>query len=97
MRPVWKEKLEVGAKANAHKSDAAGGEPNDDNGAIPDEPFSTLNSRLSIRLDAYGREIFVEREDANGKPMVWYQYDSKGVKYRRERKGFAVLSEAVAA
>ena len=38
--------------------------------------LSTVHSPLSVRFDAYGREIFVESEAANGKPIVWYDYDS---------------------
>lgn len=50
---------------------------------------------LKRSIDGYGREIFIESEDANGKPMIWYQYDSKGNKFRHERKGFAVIGERV--
>ena len=60
------------------------------------EPFSTLNSQFSIRTDGYGREILVESEDPNGKPMIWFQEDSKGVMRRYERKGFSVICEIVA-
>jgi hypothetical protein len=59
-------------------------------------PHSAIESfALKRSTDGYGREIFVETEDPNGKPMVWYQYDSKGTKFRNERKGFGVIREAV--
>jgi len=53
-------------------------------------------SPLSVRFDGYGREISVEKETPDGKPLIWYEYDSKGTKLRRERRGFAVISERIA-
>ena len=55
--------------------------------AFPDpdsaeKSFTTDHPPLTARLDGYGREIFVESEDTNGKPMVWYQFDKKGTKSR---------------
>ncbi len=62
------------------------------------EPFclssgQSLNATSGLKrsLDAYGKEIFVEKEAANGKPMVWYNFDSKGRKKRWERKGNAII------
>ena len=57
--------------------------------------ITDMEPSLKRSLDGYGREIFVESEDANGKPMVWYKVDSNGTKFRHERKGFAVIGERV--
>lgn len=67
---------------------------------LPDESpepvqLSVAHSPLSVRLDAYGREIFVESEDADGKPMVWYHRDSKGRTFRSRRTSFTVVNEEV--
>jgi hypothetical protein len=43
---------------------------------------------LKRSFDKNDREIFVEREDENGKPIVWYMYDTTGQLSRYEFKGF---------
>ena len=55
--------------------------------------FSAPDPPLSTCLDGYGREIFVESEDVNGKPMIWYQYDEKGNKTCHKRGLFGVKVE----
>jgi len=40
---------------------------------------------LKPAIDANGREIFVEREDRNGRPRIWYQFDKYCSKRRWER------------
>lgn len=105
MRPAWKEKgeAEQREKNGLHNEndpidndEEVNGEMESTDDISCSEQFSTINSQLSVRTDGYGREIFVESEDPNGKPMVWYQDDSKGVRFRFERKGWAVISERVA-
>jgi hypothetical protein len=50
----------------------------------PKSKIQSLKSSVKRSLNGYGREIFVESEDANGD------------KFRHERKGWAVVSERVA-
>lgn len=49
---------------------------------------AALLSHLKRSFDNNDREIFVEREDENGKPIVWYLYDTTGQLSRYENKGF---------
>lgn len=37
-------------------------------------------------FDGYGREIFIEREDERGEPLIWTVTESKGNKFRKVRK-----------
>lgn len=49
---------------------------------------------LTAKTDGYGRLIFVESEDINGKPTVWFQHDEHdGIQYRYQRNGYAVIRE----
>jgi len=53
-----------------------------------DSQLSTQNPMHGLKLsyDGYGHEIFVEKEAYDGKPVIWYNFDSKGRKKRWERK-----------
>ena len=42
------------------------------------------------RVKYNGREIFVEKEFDNGKPRIWYDFDQRGRKLRKEHCGFGV-------
>ena len=53
------------------------------------------HSPLTVGTDGYGREILVASQDANGKPIVWYQVDTRGTKRRYERKSFAIIAEQI--
>lgn len=50
-----------------------------------------LLGHLKRSFDKNDREIFVEKEDENGKPIVWYMYDTTGQLSRCERKGVGVI------
>ncbi len=50
---------------------------------------------LQRATNEYGREIFIEKEDNNGKRRVWYERDKKGGLWRRERKIHGIFSERV--
>jgi hypothetical protein len=47
-------------------------------------------------LDAYGKDIWVEKEDERGKAMVWIKLDSNGrrKRYRRDGMGSIVIEPA---
>ena len=46
---------------------------------------------LKRGVDGYGRDIFIEKEcEYNGRPIIWYQYDSKGNLYRKERDSLGI-------
>ena len=47
--------------------------------------LSIVNFQLSIRTDDYGREIFIEKDGANGKPAIWYDFDLQKGRKRRIR------------
>lgn len=77
---------------------------NPDEGVMPDAPDSQAPARaerpallghLKRSLDKNYREIFVEREDENGKPIVWYMYDTTGQLSRYEYKGFGATGRHV--
>lgn len=59
-------------------------------------PFAAALRRIHVTdlkhgIDSNGREIFIEKEyEYNGKPIVWYQYDSKGNLYRKERDSLGI-------
>ena len=44
----------------------------DDNGRTGESPELSPFAGLKHSLDPNGREIYIEREDARGKPVVWY-------------------------
>lgn len=48
---------------------------------------------LKYGIDGYGREIYIQSQDVNGKPMIWYRIDRNGRKTRCERKLFATTQE----
>lgn len=58
----------------------------------PDKP-NGLPPGLHHSIDAYGREIFIEHQDNSGKPLVWYQFDSKQKLQKKELKGHTVVIE----
>ena len=60
--------------------------------AAPEKPDPKLISPegkpLELMEDAYGKPIYVEEfQDHDGKPKIWYNYDSNGRRKRWERKG----------
>jgi len=61
--------------------------------AEPDDGPPDPMAGLTLRLDGYGREIFVEEMGTNGKPTVWYDYDSKGRRKRWTRKLDGIFGE----
>ncbi|MGD9562931.1 MAG: AAA family ATPase [Pyrinomonadaceae bacterium] len=48
------------------------------------------------RSDRNGREIFVEREDETGKPVVWYMFDSRDNLSHCQNSGFGPTMRLVA-
>lgn len=54
-----------------------------------------LLGHLKRSFDKNDREIFVEREDENGRPIVWYMYDTTGQLRRCEFKGFGTTGRHV--
>ncbi|MFN0279698.1 MAG: AAA family ATPase [Pyrinomonadaceae bacterium] len=54
-------------------------------GGTGDEDKSVLAPNLKRSQNAYGDEIWVEEEDYRGKPMIWYSFDSKGIRYKHTR------------
>ena len=54
-----------------------------------------LLSHLKRSWDKNYREIFVEHEDENGKPIVWYMYDTTGQLIRYEFKGVGATGRHV--
>jgi KaiC/GvpD/RAD55 family RecA-like ATPase len=77
--------------AHAGGSDTDAGGP--DWGAIP---FLASLKRIHVTelkrgVDGYGRERFIEEEqEHDGKPIRWYQYDSKGNLYRKVRDSLGI-------
>lgn len=64
----------------------------------PNSQLSTINSQfghLRHTLDAYGRDIWIESEDNNGKPMLWFRYDSNNRLCRMENKGYFITTTRV--
>jgi len=57
----------------------------DDMAEKPEEILLEKATPLRTARDGYGREIFIEAEDEKGQPLVWYQYDQHGTKYRKKR------------
>ena len=59
-------------------------------------PFLAALKRIHVTdlrrgVDGNGREIFIEKEyEHDGKPIIWYQYDSKGNLYRKERDSLGI-------
>ena len=63
-------------------------------------PFLAALKRIPITdlkrdLDAYGRERFILKEQNDGKPMIWYQYDAKGKFVRKERDSWGITVKRV--
>ncbi len=46
---------------------------------------------LKRAVNAYGKEIFIEKEDERGQPIVWYRFDKRGNKFRHERRGTSIM------
>jgi len=59
-------------------------------------PFLASLKRIHITdlkhgVDGYGRDMFIEKEQHHdGKPIVWYQYDSKGKVIRKDRDSWGI-------
>jgi len=47
-------------------------------------------------VDAYGKEIFVEKQDERGRPVIWYKLNRRGNRMRYLRKGSTVRETVVA-
>jgi len=45
---------------------------------------------LERDINGYGREIWVESRWPTGKPVIWYEFDRKGNKIRRERDALGI-------
>ncbi len=45
---------------------------------------------LERDINGYGREIWVESRYNDGRPSIWYEFDSKGRKIRRERDAIGI-------
>ncbi|MFN0278534.1 MAG: AAA family ATPase [Pyrinomonadaceae bacterium] len=64
-------------------------------------PFAAALRRIHVTdlkrgFDGYGREIFIEKEDEyTGKPIIWYNYDSKKRVRRFERDVAGILVKMV--
>ena len=54
-----------------------------------------LPPNLELRLDGYGREIYVEQLDERGKHTVWYQINRNGMLTRSVRKPSGIFVEMV--
>lgn len=67
----------------------------------PDEEFSAFSAPESQipgtrrSFDGYGREIFIEKEDERGKPIVWYDFDSSGRTRQMVRNGTTVSVQLI--
>ena len=68
----------------------------------PEDPISPatpihplLPPNLEIRLDGYGRDIYVEQFDERGKHTVWYQINRSGMLTRSVRKPSGIFVEMV--
>ncbi|MEO7155928.1 MAG: AAA family ATPase [Vicinamibacterales bacterium] len=59
-------------------------------------PFLGALKRIHVTdlkrgVDGYGRERFIEKEEEhNGRPILWYQYNSDGNLYRKERDSLGI-------
>jgi hypothetical protein len=51
---------------------------------------------LVMRLNAYGKKIYVESEEF-GKPKIWYQVDGRGYLHRWERKPHGIFGTLITA
>jgi hypothetical protein len=56
--------------------------------------YRSAFDRLKRAKDGYGRPIWVEEKGHDGKPNVFYRYDSKGrlMKYTRKIFGYSVTA-----
>jgi hypothetical protein len=63
----------------------------DDTSAEPENPFTFLGVPLTLHLDRYGTEMWVETTDSLGRPIVWYQLSKQGRCRRYERRLFGVF------
>ena len=82
-------KLQPPATAGGSDLDTAGGT---DWAAMP---FLAALKRIHVTdlkhgLDGYGREIFIEEVQFDGKPTLWYQFDKKGILYRKVRDSLGI-------
>ena len=74
--------------------------PSDENDSVeqidetsdePENPFTFLGVPLTLHLDRYGTEMWVETTDSLGRPIVWYQLSKQGRCRRYERRLFGVF------
>jgi hypothetical protein len=63
----------------------------DDSSGEPENPFTFLGVPLTLHLDRYGTEMWVESIDTTGRPIVWYQLNKQGRPRRYERRLFGVF------
>lgn len=63
----------------------------DDTSDEPENPFTFLGVPLTLNLDRYGTEMWVETTDTTGRPIVWYQLSKQGRCLRYERRLFGVF------
>lgn len=59
------------------------------------DTFTTHHLPLTTSIDAYGREILVESADPTGRPMIWYQPNSKGQNTKYRRSTFGIIQEPI--
>ena len=55
----------------------------------PEDPFANMEHST----DDYGREIFVEHRTGDGRPAVWYQYNSAGILQKKTRNANGIQIE----
>lgn len=69
-------------------------DPDENRGFYPKDisniPFMAALKRIHVTelkrgVDGYGREIFILEEQNDGRPNVWFEYDSNGKLLRKER------------
>lgn len=65
-------------------------------GKPPDNfPADASLNGLKHALNDYGKDIWIEKEDERGKPVIWYSFDSKERKQKhvRDSNGVRIYSE----
>lgn len=60
----------------------------------PARSSSDLTVGLPTAVDGHGDEIFIEKADERGEPVIWYKTERKRM-YRRERTATGILIERV--
>jgi len=90
--PAYAEFINSPQPLPSASADADQAEP-DESEPLHSSPLSIVDCPLSVQFDGYGREILVESEDPTGRPMVWYQPNSKGKNIRYRRSTFGIIQE----